>query len=361
MSTPPPPAGPPQQPVPPYPPQAAPAVPPVLPGQPNPPVAAQGQPGPSAHGHQSAPPEWQSAPAAPYAAPPPPPGGSAGHAAPWGAPVAQAGAGSGEGYRSPIPVRRTHLGQAIVAEWTKIRSVRSTVWTLVATLAVTVGIAAFVAAAVAAADEQGMPPTVPGLIGIILGHIALLTFGVLVTSTEYTTGMIRTTLTAAPRRGRLLLAKTLVFSVICFATVAAALGLAKVLTEGIVGETEASAEVTAGAWTDAILGVALYVTLLGLLALAMGALLRSSAGAITVMLGFVLLPTIAAPFMSLAESMRDLADLVAEFSAIGGLSALSTGYSASLEYDGWPQTAFLAVVTAAALAGAYARLTSSDA
>jgi ABC-type transport system involved in multi-copper enzyme maturation permease subunit len=265
-------------------------------------------------------------------------------------------------YTSPIPVRATHLGHAIGSEWTKIWSVRSTVWTLVVMFVVTVGIATLVALAVSSSDEQSMEPTAPGFIGILLGHIAILTFGVLVMSTEYTTGMIRTTLTASPQRGRLLVAKSLVFAVITFVATAAALGLSFVLSQAIVGDTFASARMPDDAWVDAILGVSLYVTLLGLLGVAMATLLRSSAGSITMMLGVVLLPTIGGSFLYISENLHDLADKVQDFSAIGAMSSLSMSYGGDeFNYSGWPQTALLAAVTLTALIGAYARLSSSDA
>ncbi|WP_338320713.1 ABC transporter permease, partial [Streptomyces lonarensis] len=254
-----------------------------------------------------------------------------------------------------------HLGNALLAEWTKIRSVRSTIWTLLVMMVVTVGIGTGVAAIISATSEQGFDPPIAGFIGILLGHIAIVTFGVLVTSTEYTTGMIRTSLVASPRRGRLLAAKCVIFSVISFAAVAVALGLTLVLSSALLSDTEAAREMPGDAWLTSVLGVALYVTLLGLLGLAMGSLLRSSAGAITVMLGIVLLPTIAAPFLYISESMRDVAEQIDAFSAIGGMSALSVSYTGDFDHSGWPQTAVLAAVVAAALLGAWARLRSADA
>ncbi|NJP68989.1 ABC transporter permease, partial [Streptomyces spiramenti] len=254
-----------------------------------------------------------------------------------------------------------HLGHALLAEWTKIRSVRSTMWTLLVMMVVTVGIGTAVAGVVSMTDEQGFDPPIAGFIGILLGHIAIVTFGVLVTSTEYTTGMIRTSLVASPRRGRLLVAKAVIFSAISFVAVSVALGVTLALSAALLGDTEAARAMPGEAWTTPVLGVALYVTLLGLLGLAMGSLLRSSAGAITVMLGVVLLPTIAAPFLYLSESMRDLAQHIDAYSAIGGMSSLSVSYTGDFDHSGWPQTALLAAVVAAALVGAWARLRTTDA
>jgi ABC-2 type transport system permease protein len=153
-----------------------------------------------------------------------------------------------------------------------------------------------------------------------------------------------------------------VFSAVSCGGVGAAVGLSFVLSQAIIGETVASQRMPGDAWVDAVLGVALYVTLLGLLGLAMGALLRSSAGAITMMLGVVLLPTVGGTFLYISENLHDLADRVQDFSAIGAMSSLSLSYgSEDFAYSGWPQTALLAVVVGAALVGAYVRLTGSDA
>lgn len=410
MSIPPPPAGPPQPDHAPQnsgpqqqPPGAAPAAPPAPPaGQqaaaPPPGPVPQQQPHPQQGGaavqYPAGPHPQQGQPQAPPAAPPqgPPSGGfpqyqgAPQHAAappqqgvqqrPGTSPhqgvaqqpdgpskdrPAQGGSTDGPDSAPGSEVPPAHLGNALLAEWTKIRSVRSTIWTLLVMVVVTVGTGTGVAAIISATSEQGFDPPIAGFIGILLGHIAIVTFGVLVTSTEYTTGMIRTSLVASPRRGRLLAAKCVIFSVISFAAVAVALGLTLALSTAFLSDTEAAREMPGDAWLTSVLGVALYVTLLGLLGLAMGSLLRSSAGAITVMLGIVLLPTIAAPFLYISESMRDVAEQIDAFSAIGAMSSLSVSYTGDVDHSGWPQTAVLAAVVAAALLGAWARLRSADA
>ncbi|WP_165986120.1 ABC transporter permease subunit [Streptomyces sp. YIM 98790] len=302
----------------------------------------------------------QTPPAVPAQAAPPP----APHAPP--APPAPAAAAfgtavPGQGYASPIPVQRTHLGHALASEWTKIRSVRSTIWTLVIMFLVTIGLSLIINAAVSSADDDTMPPLFPGFLGILFGQIAVLTFGVLVASTEYTSGMIRTTLTASPRRSRILTAKATVFALISFTAVAATLGLSLLITLGIQGEGQAVDEMPGDAWLAGVLGASLYVTLLGLFGLALGTLLRSSAGAITLMVGLILVPPIAASLLGIAESLRDFAEKLAEYSAPATLAALSWGYSESDLSNGWPQVGVAGGLAAAALIGAYIRLNSSDA
>jgi ABC-2 type transport system permease protein len=113
-------------------------------------------------------------------------------------------------------------------------------------------------------------------------------------------------------------------------------------------------------WLGATVGVGLYVALLGLLALAVGTLLRHSAGAITTMLGVVLLPLIVAIFMQ-APGLEKVQEKLLEYSTPVALAAL---YRVQMIGDnnvnGLSQLAMLAVVTALALAGAYAVLARRD-
>ncbi|RKN09352.1 ABC transporter permease [Streptomyces radicis] len=282
------------------------------------------------------------------------------------------------GYASPIPVVRTHIGHAIASEWTKIRTVRSTVWTLLSMFVVTLGIGTLYALSLSGEDYVGMPLLAGGFFGLMLGQLGIITLGVLVISSEYGTGMMRTTLTACPRRGRVLTAKAIVFFLLAFLmTLAAAVPTAlvqlavlsdqevpsyavddAVMEDSIVdGEVVASTDQVLGA----TLGAALYVALLGLLALAVGALLRHSAGAITVMLGVVLLPLLTALFL-FGESVADLRDALIEYSPLNGLASLYGIPMMGDELDsGWPLLGLLALVTGGTLAAAFARLNAGDA
>lgn len=122
------------------------------------------------------------------------------------------------GYTSPIPVVRTHLGHAIASEWTKIRSVRSTMWTLGVFVLLVVGIGVLTGVVVANSDPalSGESPLGLGFFGLLLGSMCLITLGVLTTASEYGTGMVRTTMVACPSRGRVLAAKAIVFFLVAF-------------------------------------------------------------------------------------------------------------------------------------------------
>ena len=99
------------------------------------------------------------------------------------------------------------------AEWTKLWSVRSTMWTLVATAVAVVGLCVLGTATVSPSDIIG-DPTRRSLIGIFLGQLIFGVLGVLVMSAEYGTGTIRATLSAVPRRPVVLTAKILVFGAV---------------------------------------------------------------------------------------------------------------------------------------------------
>lgn len=192
----------------------------------------------------------------------------------------------GTSYTSPIPVTRTHLGHALNSEWTKIKSVRSTLWTLGIFLLLVIGIGFLVAAQTTNEDFGDVPYTIPAFFGLMLGQICLITLGVLVVSSEYGTGMIRTTFTASPQRHRVLAAKLIIFFAVAFVVSAFAIGLVGLITEGM------HSGPSPVPWGGTVVMGALYVSLLGVLALAVGSMLRHSAGAITTMLGVVLVPAI---------------------------------------------------------------------
>ncbi|MBD0710725.1 MULTISPECIES: ABC transporter permease [unclassified Streptomyces] len=263
-------------------------------------------------------------------------------------------------YVSPIPVRRATLGDALASEWTKIRSVRSTLWTLGVMILLMVGIGLGVAA-IAAGSHSPMGEESAltfGFFGMLPASICVITLGVLTVASEYGTGMIRTTLTACPSRARVLTAKALVFFLLVFSVttvVAALVGAAQV---AIVDEAAAP---TAAEWLRSTVGAGAYLALLGLLSLALGTLIRHSAGAITVMIGLLLLPLVVALFM-FSEALRTLQDWIFTYSIPSQMIALYAAEPPLGESGpaGWDSLGILAGVTAVVLAGAYAALNSRD-
>ncbi|MFK0221971.1 ABC transporter permease [Streptomyces vinaceus] len=259
-----------------------------------------------------------------------------------------------QGYSSPLETPRPHLGHAVASEWTKLISVRSTVWTLGSLVLLVVGIGVLAVAETRAADFQEVPLTAPALFGLLVGQISVMVLGVLTITSEYGTGMIRTTFTAAPDRARVLTAKYLVFAGVAFAAVAgsvAAVGLTSAILRGGAGAGVHGG----GEWARALAGC-VYVTLLGVLALAIGAVLRHSAGAIAVMLGLVTLPPVVGGMLSMWETLAPLGSVILRYNApvalmgLFGLPNADTGNA-----PGAPlQLLLIVVVTGAAVAGSYA-------
>lgn len=262
-------------------------------------------------------------------------------------------------YSSPIPVRSAHLGDALASEWTKIRSVRSTMWTLgvMIVLMIGLGVLAAVAATASEADLGDQSPLFLGFYGVLLGSICVVTLGVLTIASEFGTGMIRTTLTACPGRARVLAAKALVFFLLVFTLTTVLAGLVGALQNSIV---TTGRESTGEEWFRATVGVGLFVAVLGLLALAIGTIIRHSAGAITIMIGVMLLPLVAAMFM-FSEPLQDVQRALLDYAIPSLLIAF---YSEAALTDtgptGWTPLVILIGVTAVAMAGAFFSLQKRD-
>ncbi|WP_225834756.1 ABC transporter permease [Streptomyces sp. NK08204] len=282
--------------------------------------------------------------------------------APAGAPDWQAApGGSYAGYTSPIPVVRTHLRHALASEWTKIKSVRSTVWTLGVFVLLVVGIGLLAGAVVSSSDSDLGPDDNPlslGFFGLLLGSMCIITLGVLTTASEYGTGMIRTTMTACPSRGRVLAAKAIVFFSVAFVvTLAAASFVAMVQTSMLKGHGGFTP--SSGQWLKGTVGVSLYIALLGLLSLLVGSIIRHSAGAITIMIGTVLAPLVIALFM-FSSSLEDVRQALFEYSIPNQLGVFYANSLTDSGPSGWDPLWIILGVTAAAYAGAYALLERRD-
>ncbi len=144
------------------------------------------------------------------------------------------------------------------------------------------------------------------LAGVLIGMIAIIVLGVVFITSEYSRGVIRTTFTASPRRGRVLAAKAVVLGVVVFAVgLIAALG-AHVLTRpiqrrnGFVAPAYPDPSLADGPVLRAIVGTALFLAVLALLALGVGTILRRTAGAITLVIAVVVVPSIIGAFLPLS-------------------------------------------------------------
>ena len=212
---------------------------------------------------------------------------------------------------------RLRLGGLLMAEWTKIRSVRSTMWTLLIFVIVSLGLTGlFTWLTLNALNNGRNGARSSGIItdpvsfilgtGLGLGQLAICVLGALVITSEYSSGTIRASLLAVPRRYPVLLATALVVAarvfvvgeIVAFASfyIGVALINGHVITlHGTIGGHAVTARHTITVSLSqpgvlrAVFGAGLYLTVLGLFALAIGGLIRHTAGAITAVIGMVLI------------------------------------------------------------------------
>jgi hypothetical protein len=188
------------------------------------------------------------------------------------------------------------MSHALAAEWTKLRSIRSTYWLLLVGAAVTVGLAVLITVGLGtgqvevtggAFDSAGI-----SLLGVWFGQLTFAVVGVLTMTSEYTTGSIRTTLAAVPRRGLLLAAKLVAVGLIVLG-----IGTAISLAAFLAGQAVLAGQHRAVGLGDpgsarAVLSAGGYLAAMGLLGVALGALLRHTVAAVLAVLALGLGPTL---------------------------------------------------------------------
>jgi ABC-2 type transport system permease protein len=208
-----------------------------------------------------------------------------------------------------LPPGRYGITGLLRSEWTKLRTVRSTMWTLGVTLFLGVGVSVLATAetrahwlTVSPAGHQGFDPISTSLIGVFIGQFAIGVLGVLVMSSEYGTGTIRATLSAAPRRPLVLVAKAIVFGLVALLVAEVVSFLAFFVGQALLTAPAPHATLASpGAWR-AVVGSGLYIGVLGLLSLGLATIIRHTAGAISAFVGILLvLPVIVAALPSSIE------------------------------------------------------------
>ena len=204
---------------------------------------------------------------------------------------------------------RVTQARVALSEWTKLRSVRSTRYSLAAAVAFTIGLAALACAVVAhhypsmsLQDRADFHPLEVNLVGVQLAQLAIGILGILVITGEYSTGMIRASMTAVPRRLPVLWAKALVYGL-----VTAALMIPAVLVAFFIGQSILSRHHINTVFTDpgvarALFGAALYLTVVGLFGLGLGAIVRNTAGGIAT---FVAIMFVLPPLMNVLPTSWD--------------------------------------------------------
>jgi ABC-2 type transport system permease protein len=182
----------------------------------------------------------------------------------------------------------------LTSEWTKLRSVRSTYWSILAAIVVGIGLGAAISAGQAHAyshfslqDKLTFDPTSSSLVGFFFAQLALGVFAIITMSAEYSTGTIRTTLCAVPQRGYVLAAKAVLVSMV---SLIVGIGIAFAsffLGQLIFKGHHLNVPLSHPGTLRAVIGSALYVSALTLFALGIATIIRHTAGAITILTGVV--------------------------------------------------------------------------
>lgn len=253
-------------------------------------------------------------------------------------------------------------GRAERAEWTKLRTVPGTWWLLLAVAAVT---AAVGAGAVSGLSTAHCPPAgcredvvKTSLTGVWAGQAAVAVLASLAVTSEYGTGTIRTTLTAVPGRLRVLAAKAAVVGTAVLVAGGAGAWGALLAGRALVPAGFASYDLGAGPVLRAGFGTALYLVLVALLALGVGAALRDTAGAVAACLGVLY----ASPLVAGMLSDPEWAERLQRYGpASAGLAVQSTVDTGELPIGPWAGLGVLAAWAAAALAVGGAVLRHRDA
>ncbi|WP_329475065.1 hypothetical protein OG555_25500 [Kribbella sp. NBC_01484] len=263
------------------------------------------------------------------------------------------------------PAYRVTGRRVLRSEWAKLWSLRSTWITLGLGLLFLVGFGVIAAARYKSSVTSGrqLDPDFAdatavslSLFGVVLAQLALGVLGVLVTAGEYSTGMIRSTLAAVPRRLPVLWSKAAVFGLVALVLGAVGAFVAFLIDSGILSGTQAALTMSDGGVVRSLLGAALYLGLVGVIGAALGSLLRSVAGGISVLVAaLMILPGL----ISLLPTSWHNA-VQPYLPSVAGESMFSLHHGAHTLSPGAGLLVFLAW-TALALAGAAWRLVRSDA
>ena len=276
----------------------------------------------------------------------------------------------------PPATGRAGLRGVLASEFTKLRSVRSTYWTIAALFIVSVGIAAIAGAAITSnlhnnpANKAGMDATQASLIGFFeFGQLIIAVLGALAITSEYSTGMIRTSLTAMPRRSVVYTGKLIVFTTVALiislvtSFIAFFVGQALMSGSGVAASLfhtttipanamvnpqgvtfQGTDVISAGTVLTAVVGTALFVTVVALIAFGLGAIIRHTAGAITSAIGLMFVVPIIVQILPSNwrwEIMRFFPD------AAGRVLSVTVGQTNQHLWSPWPQflvTVIFAVV-----------------
>ena len=194
---------------------------------------------------------------------------------------------------------RVAFQRILLSEWTKLRSVRSTKWSLAVGVLLTIAFPIIFAFATSShwgsmspGERASRSPLDIALAGVFVAQLAIAVLGVLLISAEYSTGSIRSTFTAVPKRLPVLWAKVIDYAIVSFLLILPAVVVSFFASQAILARHQILQISFAHAGVArCVIGAALYVTLVGIFALAVGAIVRNTAGGIATFAGiFFVIP-----------------------------------------------------------------------
>jgi len=263
---------------------------------------------------------------------------------------------------SPVkPEHRPGVAGVARSEWTKIRSLRSTFWTLVVAAGLTIGLGSLFAFGITSGGVQ-FPADFNAagfsFEGMLLAQLAIGVLGVLIITTEYSSEMIRTTFTAVPRRGLVLAVKAAVFGAVTFVVSAATTFVTFFASQAILsrGAVKHGVSLSSPHALRIVIGAALYLTVCALLGVALGALLRSTAAAITALTGLLFILPIMMNFLPVSWHR----DAIARWLPVNAGAQIIEKATQPLSFSPWTGLAVFAGEVAVAFVAAALLLRHRD-
>jgi len=198
---------------------------------------------------------------------------------------------------TPVPVTVSVTVRArdlLASEWIKLRSVRSTYWTLLVAVVTPIALSSLVAVTLANAPGRHttVDPLLPGLISQEYAILAVGVLGVLAFSTEYGTGLIRTTFAAAPRRRAVLAAKAAVIGALTLVAGEVVAFVSFTLVQAVLSGKHLGVSLSRPGVPGAVLAGGLLLAVVATMGLGLGAIVRHTAGGIAALVGLIFLPAI---------------------------------------------------------------------
>ncbi|MCQ4045342.1 ABC transporter permease subunit [Streptantibioticus rubrisoli] len=247
------------------------------------------------------------------------------------------------------------------SEWTKIRSVRSTGWTLSLAAVITVGLGLLISL-LTNNEFTKMPlneritfdPTYTSFAGMRIGQLLMIVFGVLVVSSEYSTGMIRSSLAAVPQRGRFLFGKIAVATALALVVGEVTSFVSFFVGQAVLGSHRTG--IGSPGVLRAVVGGGLYMTLMAVFAMGCAAMLRSPLLSLSILMPFFfLISNILGGVSATKKIARYLPDQA------GQKVMMVVTRNDGRPYGPWLGLLIMVAWVAAALVGGYALLRKRDA